>query len=70
LSWRRVLGRRLETLAGKHGKYAGGLSLLAAIIILWGMMFDASLEYAALYTYALAGILLAAAMVLALKNLR
>lgn len=57
-------------MAGKHGKYAGGLSLLAAIIILWGMMFDASLEYAALYTYALAGILLAAAMVLALKNLR
>ncbi len=54
---------------GKHGKYSAGLSLLAAIIVLRGMMFDSSLEYAAIYTYALVGILLAAALVLALKNL-
>ncbi|KUG03014.1 hypothetical protein ASZ90_019557 [hydrocarbon metagenome] len=35
-----------------------------------GLMFDSSLEYAALYTYALTGILLITALVMAVKALK
>ena len=55
---------------GKHKKYAAGLSLLAGVVMFRGLMFDSSLEYAALYTYALTGILLITALVMAVKALK